>query len=155
MISPNEFYEGLRKGVYKTNIKIYQSSQTLDYNGSPMFEVEVTMTKTREPIKEDPYDRPYEFKLTIKKNQREIDDFIMGVKLINLRWQSPEEVDETITSLEKIMNVFVDACYSYQKGCHNSRSDYYAYKTIQGFYEYISLCFDKLRYNYGVYIVRT
>jgi len=155
MISPTEFYKGLRSGVYKTNIKIYQSSQTLDYKGSPMFEVEATITKTRELIKEDPYDRPYEFKLTIKRNQREIDDFIMGVKLSSLRWKSPEEVDETLDRLKKIIDNFVDACYFYQNSDYDSRSDYYAYLTISRFYEYLSLYFDKLRYNYGVYIVRT
>lgn len=155
MISPNEFYEGLDRGGYKTNVKIYQSSQTLDYNGSPMFEVEIATTKTREPIKEDPYDAPYELSLTIKRNQREINDFIMGVKLSSLRWKSPEEVDETIAKLERIINKFVDACYSYQNGNYNSRSDYYAYLTISGCYRYLSTYLDDLRYGYDVYITRT
>ena len=147
MISPNEFYEGLDKGVYKTNVKIYQSSQTLDYNGSPMFEVEIATTKTREPIKEDPYDAPYELRLTIKRNQREINDFIMGVKLSSFRWKSEE--------LERLINDFVDACYSYQKGNYDSTSDNYAYKTICGCYKHLSLYFDDLRYGYDAYIVRT
>jgi hypothetical protein len=147
MISPNEFYEGLDRGVYKTNVKIYQSSQTLDYNGSPMFEVEIATTKTREPIKEDPYDAPYEFRLTIKRNQREINDFIMGVKLSSFRWKSEE--------LERLINDFVDACYSYQKGNYDSTSDYYAYKTICGCYKHLSSYFDDLRYGYDAYIVRT
>lgn len=147
MISPNEFYEGLDKGVYKTNVKIYQSSQTLDYNGSPMFEVEIATTKTREPIKEDPYDAPYELRLTIKRNQREINDFIMGVKLSSFRWKSEE--------LERLINDFVDACYSYQKGNYDSTSDYYAYKTICGCYKHLSSYFDDLRYGYDAYIVRT
>lgn len=147
MISPNEFYEGLDRGVYKTNVKIYQSSQTLDYNGSPMFELEIATTKTREPIKEDPYDAPYEFRLTIKRNQREINDFIMGVKLSSFRWKSEE--------LERLINDFVDACYSYQKGNYDSTSDYYAYKTICGCYKHLSSYFDDLRYGYDAYIVRT
>lgn len=147
MISPNEFYEGLDRGVYKTNVKIYQSSQTLDYNGSPMFEVEIATTKTREPIKEDPYDAPYELRLTIKRNQREINDFIMGVKLSSFRWKSEE--------LERLINDFVDACYSYQKGNYDSTSDYYAYKTICGCYKHLSSYFDDLRYGYDAYIVRT
>lgn len=147
MISPNEFYEGLDRGVYKTNVKIYQSSQTLDYNGSPMFEVEIATTKTREPIKEDPYDAPYELRLTININQREINDFIMGVKLSSFRWKSEE--------LERLINDFVDACYSYQKGNYDSTSDYYAYKTICGCYKHLSSYFDDLRYGYDAYIVRT
>ena len=147
MISPNEFYEGLDRGVYKTNVKIYQSSQTLDYNGSPMFEVEIATTKTREPIKEDPYDAPYELRLTINRNQREINDFIIGVKLSSFRWKSEE--------LERLINDFVDACYSYQKGNYDSTSDYYAYKTICGCYKHLSLYFDDLRYGYDAYIVRT
>lgn len=155
MISPNEFYEGLKRGVYKTNVKIYQSLQTLDYNGSPMFELEIATAKTREPIKEDPYDAPYEFRLTIKRNQREINDFIMGVKLSSLRWKSAEEVDKTIAKLEKIINDFVDACYSYQNGNYDSTSDYYAYRTICGCYKYLSMYFDDLRYGYDAYIVRT
>lgn len=155
MISPTEFYEGLDRGAYKTNVKIYQSSQTLDYNGSPMFELEIATTKTREPIKEDPYDAPYELSLTIKRNQREINDFIMGVKLSSLRWKSAEEVDETIAKLERIINKFVDACYSYQNGNYNSRSDYYAYLTISGCYRYLSTYLDDLRYGYDAYIVRT
>ena len=155
MISPTEFYEGLDRGSYKTNVKIYQSSQTLDYNGSPMFELEIATTKTREPIKEDPYDAPYELKLTIKRNQREINDFIMGVELSSLRWKSSEEVDETIAKLERIINKFVDACYSYQNGNYNSRSDYYAYLTISGCYRYLSTYLDDLRYGYDAYITRT
>lgn len=155
MISPTEFYEGLKRGGYKTNVKIYQSSQTLDYNGSPMFEVEIATTKTREPIKEDPYDAPYELSLTIRKNQREINDFIMGVKLSSLRWKSAEEVDETIAKLERIINKFVDACYSYQNGDYNSTSDYYAYLTISGCYRYLSTYLDDLRYGYDAYITRT
>lgn len=155
MISPTEFYEGLKRGVYKTNVKIYQSSQTLDYNGSPMFELEIATTKTREPIKEDPYDAPYEFSLTIKRNQREINDFIMGVKLSSLRWKSAEEVDKTIANLEKFINDFVDACYDYQNGNYDSTSDYYAYRTICGCYEYLSSYFDDLRYGFDAYITRT
>lgn len=147
MISPTEFYEGLDRGGYKTNVKIYQSSQTLDYNGSPMFELEIATTKTREPIKEDPYDAPYELRLTIKRNQREINDFIMGVKLSSFRWKSEE--------LERLINDFVDACYSYQKGNYDSTSDYYAYKTICGCYKHLSSYFDDLRYGYDAYIVRT
>ena len=61
MIGPTEFYKALRKGGYKTTIKIYQSRQTLDYNGAPMFEIEITSKKTREPNPDDPYDLPYEF----------------------------------------------------------------------------------------------
>lgn len=155
MISPTEFYEGLDKGVYKTNIKIFQSTQTTYYDGEPMFEVEITTTKTRTPIKDDPYDSPYEFKLTIKKNQREIDDFIMWVKLRSLRWKSAEEVDKTIAKLKKVINNFINACYDYQNGNYNSRSDYYAYLTISGCYEHLSSHFDDLRYGYDAYIVRT
>lgn len=155
MINPTEFYKCLRSGVYKTNIKIYQSSQTLDYKESPMFEIEIATTKTREPIKEDPYDASYELSLTIKRNQREINDFIMGVKLSSLRWKSPEEIDETIAKLERIINKFVDACYSYQNGDYNSTSDYYAYLTISGRYRYLSTYLDDLRYGYDAYIVRT
>lgn len=155
MISPTEFYEGLDKGEYKTNVKIYQSSQTLDYNGSPMFEVEITTTKTRMPIKDDPYDSPYEFKLTIKRNQREINDFITHVKLVSLRWKSSEEVDKTVAKLERLINDFTNACYGYQNGECNSRSDYYAYLTLRGCYEYLSSYFDDLQYGYDAYIVRT
>lgn len=120
-----------------------------------MFELEIATTKTREPIKDDPYDAPYELKLTIKRNQREINDFIMGVKLSSLRWKSPEEVDETIAKLERIINKFVDACYSYQNGDYNSTSDYYAYLTISGCYRYLSTYWDDLRYGYDAYITRT
>lgn len=155
MISPTEFHEGLKSGIYKTIIKIYQSRQTLDYNGEPMFKIEATITKTHKPIKEDPYDKPYEFKLTIKRNQREINDFITGVKLISLSLMSPKEVDKNTSRLEEIIDNFVEACYMYQNNNYNSRSEYDAYKTIHSFYEYLSLYFDKLRYNYGVYIVRT
>lgn len=155
MISPTEFYEGLDKGVYKTNIKIFQSSQTLDYNGEPMLEVEITTTKIRNPIKEDPYDSPYEFNLTIKRNQREINDFIMWVKLRSLRWKSTEEVDKTISKLERLINDFINACYSYQNGEYNSRSDYYAYLTLRGCYEYLSSYLDDLYYVYDAYIVQT
>ena len=154
MISPTEFYEGLKRGVYKTNVKIYQSSQTLDYNGNPMFELEIATTKTRKPLKEDPYDAPYELSLTIKRNQREINNFIMGVKLSSLRWKSTEEVNETIEKLNRLINSFVEACYFYQNGDYNSRSEYYAYLTISRCYEYLSLYFNDLRYKYGAYIVR-
>nr|DAX49261.1 MAG TPA: hypothetical protein [Caudoviricetes sp.] len=155
MISPTEFYEGLDKGEYKTNVKIYQSSQTIDYNGSPMFEVEITTTKTLMPIKDDPYDSPYEFKLMIKRNQREINDFITHVKLVSLRWKSAEEVDKTVAKLERLVDDFTNACYDYQNGEYNSRSDYYAYLTLRGCYEYLSSYFDDLRYVYDAYVVRT
>lgn len=46
MINPTEFYEGLDKGEYKTNVKIYQSSQTIDYNGSPMLVMTIKMEST-------------------------------------------------------------------------------------------------------------
>lgn len=155
MISPTEFYKDLEKGVYKTIVKIYQSRQTLDYNGNPMFEVEISTTKTRNPIKEDPYDEPYEFDLTMKKNQQEIDDFIMGVKLSALRWNTAEQVEMRIATLKKLISNFIDACNSYQSGNYNSTSDYYAYRTICGCYEYLSSYFDDLRYCYEVYITRT
>lgn len=155
MISPTEFYEGLDKGEYKTNVNIYQSSQTIDYNGSPMFEVEITTTKTRMPIKDDPYDSPYEFKLTIKRNQREINDFITHVKLVSLRWKSSEEVDKIVAKLERLIDDFTNACYDYQNGEYNSRSDYYAYLTLRGCYEYLSSYFDDLQYVYDAYVVRT
>lgn len=155
MISPTEFYEGLDKSEYKTNIKIFQSIQTTYYDGEPMFEVEITTTKTRTPIKDDPYDSPYEFRLTIKRNQREIDDFIMWVKLRSLRWKSSEEVDKTVAKLKKVINNFINACYDYQNGNYNSRSDYYAYLTISGCYEHLSSYFDDLQYGYDAYIVRT
>lgn len=155
MISPTEFYEGLDKGEYKTNVKIYQSSQTLDYDGEPMLEVEMTTTKTRMPIKDDPYDSPYEFNLTIKRNQREIDDFIAWVKLRSLRWKSAEEVDKTVAKLERLVDDFTNACYDYQNRNYSSRSDYYAYLTLRGCYEYLSSYFDDLQYGYDAYIVRT
>lgn len=155
MISSTEFYEGLDGGVYKTNIKIFQSVQTTYYDGEPMFEVEITTTKTRMPIKDDPYDSPYEFNLTIKRNQREIDDFIIGVKLSRLRWKSSKETDKIVAKLKRLISNFTNACYSYQNGNHNSRSDYYAYLTLRGCYEYLSSYFDDLRYGYNAYIVRT
>lgn len=155
MISPTEFYEGLDRGAYKTNVKVYQSVQTTYYDGEPMFEVEITTTKTRTPIKDDPYDSPYEFNLTIKKNPREINDFIIGVKLSHLRWKSSEEVDKTVAKLERLINDFTNACYGYQNGEYNSRSDYYAYLTLRGCYEYLSSYFDDLQYGYDAYIVRT
>lgn len=155
MISPTEFYKGLEKGVYKTIVKIYQSRQTLDHNGNPMFEVEISITKTRNTIKEDPYDAPYEFRLTMKKNQQEIDDFIMGVKLVGLRWNTAEQVEMTIVKLKELINNFIDACDSYKNAIHNTRSDYYAYKTINECYEYLSSYLDDLRYCYEVYITRT
>lgn len=152
MISPTEFYKGLETGVYKTNVKIYQSRQTLDYNGRPMFEVDITTTKTRNSIEGDTL---YKFKLTMKKNQQEIDDFIMGVKLSGLRWRTAEEVNITISKLEKLLKSFVDACNSYQGDKYDSASDYYAYLTISSCYEYLSTYLDDLRYGYEVYITRT
>lgn len=68
MIGPIEFHKAIRNGRYTTNIKIYQSRQTLDYNRAPMFDVDLSITKTRDPNPDNPYDRPYELELTLKQN---------------------------------------------------------------------------------------
>ena len=155
MISPTEFYKGLRNGGYKTNIKIYQSRQTLDYKGAPMFEIEISTKKTREPNPDDPYDLPYKFELTLKQNYREIHDFIMGVRLSNLRWKTIGDVDKTVIKLKQTISDFIDDCEHYRGPEYNSRSEYYAYLTISGCYERLSLHFDRLREFYGAHIVRT
>lgn len=155
MISPTEFYKILRNGSYRANIKIYQSQQTLDYNGAPMFEIEITIVKTRDPKPDDPYDAPYEFELTLKQNYRELHDFIVGVKLSNLRWKTAGEVDKVIIKLKQVIRDLIDDCKSYQGSEYNSNSEYYAYRTISGCYERLSLHFDRLRESYDAYIVRT
>lgn len=76
MIGPIEFHKAIRNGRYTTTIKIYQSRQTLDHKGAPMFEIEISTKKTREQNPDDPYDRPYELELTLKQNHREIEDFL-------------------------------------------------------------------------------
>ena len=155
MISPTEFYRALRNGGYKTTIKIYQSRQTLDYNGAPMFEIEITSKKTREPNPDDPYDLPYEFEIKLKENYHEIHDFVMVVKLSNLRWKTAGEVDKVIIKLKRVMQDFIDDCKNCRGPEYNSRSEYSAYKTISGCYERLSLHFDKLSEAYGAHIVRT
>lgn len=155
MIGPTEFYKGLRNGGYKTNIKIYQSRQTLDYNGDPMFEIEISTVKTREPKPDDPYDAPYEFELTLKQNHREIHDFIMGVRLSNLCWKTAGEVDKVVIKLKQTISDLIDTCKIYRGPEYNSRSEYYAYLTISCCYERLSLHFDRLREAYEAYIIRT
>lgn len=155
MISPTEFYKALRNGRYKTNIKICQSRQTLDYNGDPMFEIEISTVKTREPNPDDPYDLPYEFELTLKQNHREIHDFIMGVRLSSLRWKTAGEVDKVVIKLKQAISDLIDACKIYRGPEYNSRSEYSAYKTISGCYQRLSLHFERLRETYGAHIVRT
>ena len=154
MIGPTEFYKALRNGRYKTNIKIYQSRQTLDYNGAPMFEIEITTVKTREPNPDDPYDAPYEFELTLKQNHREIHDFIMGVKLSNLRWKTAGETEKAIDDLKRVIQDLIDDCKNCRGPEYNSRSEYSAYKTISGCYQRLSLHFERLRETYGAHIVR-
>lgn len=155
MIGPIEFHEAIRNGRYTTNIKIYQSRQTLDYNGAPMFEIEITTDKTRDPNPEDPYDAPYEFELKLKQNHREIHDFIMGVKLSNLRLKTAGETEKAVNELKRVMQDLIDDCESYRGPEYNSRSEYYAYLSISGCYERLSLHFDRLSEAYDAYIVRT
>lgn len=155
MIGPTEFYKGLRNGGYKTTIKIYQSRQTLDYNGAPMFEIEITSTKTRDPKPDDPYDTPYEFELKLKQNHREIHDFIMGVKLRNLRWKTAGDTEKDLDKLKVVIQYLIEVYKSYQRPEYNSRSEYYAYRTISECYERLSVHFDKLRESYDAYIVIT
>lgn len=161
MISPTEFYKALRNGGYKTNIKIYQSRQTLDYNGAPMFEIEITTTfrrtessKTREPNPDDPYDLPYEFEIKLKQNPREIKDFVVGVKLSNLRWKTAELIEKELDKLKRVMQDLIDDCKNFRGPEYNSRSEYSAYKTISGCYQRLSLHFDKLREAYDADIIR-
>lgn len=154
MIGPTEFYKALRNGGYKTTIKIYQSLQTLDYNGAPMFEIELKMVKTRDPNLDDPYDLPYEFEIKLKENPREIEDFVVGVKLSNLRWKTAGEVDKVIIKLKRVMQDLIDDCKNCRGPEYNSRSEYSAYKTISGCYQRLSLHFERLRETYGAHIVR-
>lgn len=154
MIGPIEFHKAIRNGRYTTNIKIYQSRQTLDYNGAPMFEIELTSKKTRELNPNDPYDRPYELELTLKQNHREIHDFIMGVRLSNLRWKTAGETEKVLDDLKRVMKDLIDDCESYRGPEYNSRSEYSAYQTISGCYERLSLHFDRLREAYGADIIR-
>lgn len=162
MISPTEFWGALRNGRYTTNIKIYQSRQTLDYNVAPMFEIEITTTfrrteslKTREPNPDDPYDLPYEFEIKLKENYQEIHDFVVGVKLSNLRWKTAGETEKELDKLKRVMQDLIDDCESYRGPEYNSRSEYSAYQTISGCYQRLSLHFERLRETYGAYIVRT
>lgn len=156
MIGPTEvFYSSLRKGGYKTTIKIYQSRQTPDYNGAPMFEIEITSKKTREPNPDDPYDLPYEFELTLKQNHREIEDFLVVFEFCTSRWQSPKQTKIAVDKLKRVMQDLIDDCEHYRGSEYNSRSEYYAYRTISECYERLSLHFDKLREYYDAYIVRT
>ena len=152
MISPTEVYSSLRKGGYKTTIKIYQSRQTLDYNGSPMFEIEITSKKTREPNPDDPYDLPYEFELTLKENPREIEDSLVVFEFCTLRWQSQKQTKIAIDKLKRVIQDLIDDCEHYRGPVYNSRSDYSAYKTISGCYERLSLHFDKLHVSTTVRI---
>lgn len=154
MIGPTEFYKALRNGGYKTTIKIYQSLQTLDYNGAPMFEIELKMVKTRDPNPDDPYDLPYEFEIKLKENPREIEGFVVGVKLSNLRWKTAGEVDKVIIKLKRVMQDLIDDCKNCRGPEYNSRSEYSAYKTISGCYQRLSLHFERLRETYGAHIVR-
>lgn len=154
MISPTEVYNSLRNGCYKTTIKIYQSRQTLDYNGAPMFEIELTSKKTRELNPNDPYDRPYELELTLKQNHREIQDFLDVLEFCTSRWQSPRQTKVAVDKLKRVMQDLIDDCESYRGPEYNSRSEYSAYQTISGCYERLSLHFDKLREAYGADIIR-
>lgn len=154
MISPTEFYRALRNGGYKTTIKIYQSRQTLDYNGAPMFEIELKMVKTRDPNPKDPYDLPYELELTLKQNHREIQDFLDVFEFCTSRWQSPRQTKVAVDKLKRVIQDFIDDCESYRGPEYNSRSEYSAYQTISGCYERLSLHFDKLREAYGADIIR-
>lgn len=154
MISPTEFHKALRNGGYKTNIKIYQSRQTLDYNGAPMFEIELTMVKTCEPNPDDPYDTPYKFELTFKQNHREIQDLLDVFEFCTSRWQSPRQTKVAVDKLKQTMQDLIDDCESYRGPEYNSCSEYSAYKTISGYYERLSLYFDRLREAYGADIVR-
>lgn len=159
MISPTEFYSALRNGgcgsnKYTTNIKIYQSRQTLDYNGAPMFEIELTSKKTRELNPNDPYDCPYELELTLKQNHREIQDFLDVFEFCTSRWQSPRQTKVAVDKLKRVIQDFIDDCESYRGPEYNSRSEYSAYQTISGCYERLSLHFDKLREAYGADIIR-
>ena len=159
MFSPIEFYKALRNGgcgsnKYTTNIKIYQSRQTLDYNGAPMFEIELTSKKTREPNPNDPYDCPYEFEITLKQNPREIEWFVVGVKLSNLRWKTAGETEKELDKLKRVMQDLIDDCKNCRGPGYNSRSEYSAYKTISGCYQRLSLHFERLHESYGAHIAR-
>lgn len=161
MIGPIEFHKAIRNGRYTTNIKIYQSQQTLDYNGAPMFEIELTTTfrrtessKTRELNPNDPYDRPYELELTLKQNHREIQDFLDVFEFCTSRWQSPRQTKVAVDKLKRVIQDFIDDCESYRGPEYNSHSEYSAYQTISGCYERLSLHFDKLREAYGADIIR-
>ena len=154
MIGPIEFHKAIRNGRYTTNIKIYQSRQTLDYNGAPMFEIELKMVKTRDPNPKDPYDLPYELEIKLKENYQEIHDFVVGVKLSNLRWKTAGETEKVLDDLKRVMQDLIDDCESYRGPEYNSRSEYSAYQTISGCYERLSLHLDKLREAYGADIIR-
>ena len=154
MIGPIEFHKAIRNGRYTTNIKIYQSRQTLDYNRAPMFEIELTSKKTRDPNPDDPYDRPYELELTLKQNHREIQDFLDVFEFCTSRWQSPRQTKVAVDKLKRVIQDFIDDCESYRGPEYNSRSEYSAYQTISGCYERLSLHLDKLREAYGAAIIR-
>lgn len=154
MIGPTEFHKAIRNGRYTTNIKIYQSRQTLDYNGAPMFEIELTSKKTRELNSNDPYDRPYELELTLKQNHREIQDFLDVFEFCTSRWQSPRQTKVAVYKLKRVIQDFIDDCKNCRGPEYNSRSEYSAYQTISGCYERLSLHFDKLRETYGADIIR-
>ena len=154
MISPIEFHKAIRNGRYTTNIKIYQSRQTLDYNGAPMFEIELTSKKTRELNPNDPYDRPYELELTLKQNHREIQDFLYVFEFCTSQWQSPRQTKVAVDKLKRVIQDFIDDCESYRGPEYNSSSEYSAYQTISGCYEHLGLHFDKLREAYGADIIR-
>lgn len=155
MIGPTEVYSSLRKGGYKTTIKIYQSRQTLDYKGAPMFEIEISTKKTREQNPDDPYDIPYEFELTLKQNHREIEDFLVVFEFCTSRWQSPKQTKIAVDKLKRVIQDLIDDCEHYRGPEYNSRSEYSAYKNISGCYERLSLHFDKLREYYRAYIIIT
>lgn len=154
MIGPTEVYSSLRKGGYKTTIKIYPDGLAHSDNGAPMFEIEISTKKTREQNPDDPYDLPYEFELTLKQNHREIQDFLVVFEFCTSRWQSPKQTKIAVDKLKRVIQDLIDDCEHYRGPEYNSRSEYSAYQTISGCYERLSLHFDKLREAYGADIIR-
>lgn len=102
------------------------------------------------------------FEITLKENYREIHDFIMGVKLSNLRWKTAgvgkdradQLTEKELDKLKRVMQDLIDDCKNCRGPEYNSRSEYSAYKTISGCYQRLSLHFERLRESYGVHIVR-
>ena len=149
----------IKNDEYKLVMKVYSSCETPAYNGLPMYEVTLIVTKIGDASKERynrfaPSKHLYNFAVKFAQNRGKIRNFADWIKFYN-RWDSEKNVAAKLRRLEEAHKDFEDTVNYWSRdincnGLFDSKSLDFSRQTLHDCYRALSNAVDDLRYIFGV-----